>query len=131
MTRHTRRSKSRSRKGRGSRSSQEPRQDSKKSKMTHGTEPIPGKCCDSTTIGLHNWYKDMFEKLGWMVLAHSRGMTDKIQTYLNSLERLHMALQQKIAKMRDPDNKEDLVIMLKNVEELLSHSQKDFNPLKI
>ena len=113
-----------SRKGRGT--SRGSRAASKKSKSTRGPKAIPGKCCDATTQGLHNWYKEMFEKLGWMVLAHSRGMTDKIQTYLNSLERLLMALQQKIAKMRDPDNKEDLVIMLKNVEELLSHSQKDF-----
>ena len=37
-----------------------------------------------------------------------------------------MALEQKIAKIHDADKKEDLTIMLKNVEELLSHSQKDF-----
>ena len=120
-----------SKKGRGSsRGSRGSRVASKKSKSSHGPEVIPGKCCDATLHGLNHWYKEMFEKLGWMVLAHSRGMTDKIQTYLNSLERLHMALEQKIAKMQDADNKEDLTVMLKNVEELLSHSQKDFNPLK-
>ena len=116
-----------SRKGKGSsRASRGSRVASKKSKSTRGAEVIPGKCCDATMNGLHNWYKEMFEKLGWMVLAHSRGMTDKIQTYLNSLQRLHTALEQKIAKMHDADNKEDLIIMLKNVEELISHSQKDF-----
>ena len=99
---------------------------SKKSNVTHVPDVIPGTCCDATMHGLHQWYKEMFEKLGWMVLAHSRGMTDKIQTYLNSLQRLHMALEQKIAKIHDADDKEDLTIMLKNVEELLSHSQKDF-----
>ena len=99
---------------------------SKKSNGTHVPDVIPGKCCDATMHGLYNWYKEMFEKLGWMVLAQSRGMTDKIQTYLNSLQRLHMALEQKITKIHDADKKEDLTIMLKNVEELLSHSQKDF-----
>ena len=38
----------------------------------------------------------MFQNLGWMVLANSRGMTDKITTYKNSLYRLKMALEQKI-----------------------------------
>lgn len=115
------------RKGRGpSHGSRGSRVSKKTNVGIHVPEVIPGKCCDATMHGLYQWYKEMFEKLGWMVLAQSRGMTDKIQTYLNSLQRLHMALEQKISKIHDADKKEDLTIMLKNVEELLSHSQKDF-----
>ena len=115
------------RKGRGpSHGSRGSRVSKKTNVGIHVPEVIPGKCCDATMHGLYQWYKEMFEKLGWMVLAQSRGMTDKIQTYLNSLQRLHMALEQKIYKIHDADKKEDLTIMLKNVEELLSHSQKDF-----
>jgi predicted ATP-binding protein involved in virulence len=91
------------------------------------TESIPGKCCDATMYGINHWYHEMFEKLGWMILAKSRGMTDKIQTYLNSLHRLHTAIEQKIEKVHDIDHKNDLKIMLENVTILLQHSEMDLS----
>jgi predicted lipoprotein len=90
------------------------------------SEGIPGRCCDATMHGLHHWYSEMFEKLGWMILAKDRGMTDKIHTYVNSLHRLATALEQKVAKVHDVDHKEDLLIMWKNTKILLEHAQKDF-----
>ena len=40
------------------------------------------KCSSKATMhGLNKWYEKMFEELGWMVLAHNRGMTDKIHHY--------------------------------------------------
>jgi hypothetical protein len=90
------------------------------------SEGIPGRCCDATMHGLNNWYKEMFEHLGWMILAKDRNMTDKIQTYVNSLHRLVSALEQKVAKVHDVDHKEDLLIMWKNTKILLAHAQKDF-----
>jgi len=89
-------------------------------------EHLPGKCCDATMKGLHHWYTEMFEKLGWMVLAKSKGMTDKIQTYLHSIDRLHIAIEQKAKKIHDIDHKNDLHIMLENVRILRDHCQKDF-----
>jgi len=99
---------------------------SKSMKHMSSMETIPGKCCDSTFHGLHHWYKEMFEKLGWMVLAKHRGMTDKIQVYMNSLHRLQMALEQKVAKVHEKDRKDDLLIMWENVKILLAHAQHDF-----
>ena len=75
---------------------------------------------------LNKWYDEMFEKLGWMVLAKSRGMTDKINTYMNSIYRLKMALEQKINKVHEVDRKNDLEIMLHNVIILLAHAKHDF-----
>ena len=69
----------------------------------------------------------MFEKLGWMVLAKERGMTDKVKAYVNSLYRIHTAIEQKMKKTEDKDRVEDLRIMKKNVQILLAHVQKDFN----
>ena len=89
------------------------------------TDHPVGECCDSTFHGLHHWYKHMFEQLGWMILAKDRGMTDKTTTYLTSLKRLKMALEQKLKKTRDHDKKEDLKIMHHNTCILLEHAEKD------
>jgi hypothetical protein len=107
------------------------RQTRKNKKMSVNTqklssEALPGKCCDATIHGLHHWYSECFEKLGWMVLAKSRGMTDKIQVYIHSLQRLKMAIEQKINKVNDKDHKDDLKIMHTNISILLEHSKKDF-----
>jgi len=84
------------------------------------------KCCDATFHGIHGWYKAMFEELGWMILAKHRGMSDKITTYKNSLQRLKTAIVQKWEHIHDKDKHEDLEIMLKNVEILIEHAEKDF-----
>jgi predicted ATP-binding protein involved in virulence len=84
-----------------------------------------GECCDMTFHGIHHWYKHMFEHLGWMILAKDRGMTDKTTTYLNSLKRLKMAIEQKLKSTRDHDKKEDLKIMHHNVCILMEHAEKD------
>jgi hypothetical protein len=76
--------------------------------------------------GIHNWYKEEFEKYGWMVLAKSKGMTDKLHSYKTSLLRLKMAIEQKHGKVHEQDRKDDLMIMLRNVEILINHCNKDF-----
>lgn len=90
------------------------------------TRKIPGRCCESTFKGIQKWYKNVFEQLGWMILAKDKGMTDKISVYVNSIYRIHMAIEQKIKKTSDKDRIQDLQIMLDNVKILLAHVQKDF-----
>lgn len=90
------------------------------------TRKIPGRCCESTFKGIQAWYKSVFEQLGWMILAKDKGMTDKISVYVNSIYRIHMAIEQKIKKTSDKDRIQDLQIMLDNVKILLAHVQKDF-----
>jgi hypothetical protein len=87
---------------------------------------IPGTCCETTFKGLNTWYKSMFEQLGWMVLAKQYGMTDKVNVYVNSVYRIHMAIEQKMKKTEDKDRIEDLRVMHKNIKILLQHVQKDF-----
>jgi hypothetical protein len=73
------------------------------------------RCCESTYQGIQKWYVSVFEKLGWMVLAHDRGMMDKITEYIHSVKRMEMAIQQKLNITTDPDQKQDLVLMGKNL----------------
>ena len=47
--------------------------------------------------GLHEWYKSMFEKLGWMVLATRDGREHKIMQYKEGVQHLHEAIAEKIA----------------------------------
>ena len=81
---------------------------------------------DYTYPGLVKWYHAMFEKLGWMILAKEYGMDDKITTYKNSLQRLKEGLMKKGKDMENHDKSRDLDIMLKNVNILIQHANKDF-----
>jgi SMC interacting uncharacterized protein involved in chromosome segregation len=83
------------------------------------------ECCDATFYGIHKWYKAMFEELGWMILAKTRGMLDKTSTYKNSLGRLKQAIVKKHASVHDKDKKDDLKYMLDNVDILIEHANRD------
>jgi hypothetical protein len=61
-----------------------------------------------------------------MILAKSKGMTDKIQVYINSVHRLKQAIEDKKNKVYDADKVEDLRIMSANLDVLLKHIHKDF-----
>jgi len=94
----------------------------------HGTMRSYKTCCKATFHGLHEWQDEMFEKLGWMVLAKSKGyMNDKVKSYINSVHRLKKAIEQKMHSVHDADKKEDLEIMHHNVSVLCEHVDKDFN----
>jgi len=45
------------------------------------------KCCDTIIDGIHVWYKGMFEKLGWMILAKSINMAENPAHYKHRIER--------------------------------------------
>jgi hypothetical protein len=83
-------------------------------------------CCEVTYWGVNEWYKEKFEKLGWMVLAKYRGYHDKIAEYKNSLARLKRALEHKLTHLRDKDKIDDLKIMHQNICILIDHVDKYF-----
>jgi hypothetical protein len=47
----------------------------------------------------------MYEHLGWMTLAKERGHHDKIQCYMNGIDRLLMQLKEKWGKSRNETEK--------------------------
>lgn len=75
---------------------------------------------------LYEWYHNMFEHLGWMILAKSKGdMEEKVIAYKHSLKKLKQQIECKINVLHDIDKKNDLHIMLDNVEVLIKHANKD------
>ena len=90
-------------------------------------ESSPSVKCEypATMHGLKHWYEAMFEKLGWMILAKKKQYTEKVSSYVISLDRLHEKLICKIGSIRDQDKKNDLMIMLDNVKILIDHAKKD------
>ena len=82
-------------------------------------------CCDATYKCIHKWYTAMFEKLGWMILAKNHGFHEKVVNYKHSLERLKDTIEKKWKHIRDKDKKDDLAIMLDNVNCLIAHAEKD------
>jgi len=81
--------------------------------------------CYATFHGLDGWFKYLFEKLGWMILAKHYGMTDKIVSYKMSLQRFKECAEQKIKHTRDIDKKHDIQIMHKNICLLIEHAEND------
>jgi len=86
---------------------------------------------DATFHGIIVWYENSFKQLGWMVLAQKFGYSDKISSYVNSVHRLKKAIQEKMThRLVISDRKEDLSIMLKNLEVLIEHINKDFGKMQ-
>ena len=81
----------------------------------------------STTQGLIKWYTHLFEKLGWIVLANKQGMKFKVDTYKKSITVLEEKLICKINMVNDPDKRNDLIIILNNVNILHNRVKRDFN----
>ena len=80
----------------------------------------------STTQGLVKWYVHLFEKLGWIVLANKQGMKFKVDHYKHSIMVLKEKLQCKIDSVMDVDKRNDLMIVLYNVNILHEHVKNDF-----
>lgn len=77
-----------------------------------------------TFMGLNKWYKAMFEKLGWMILAKEHKRTLKVKSYLKSLNDLKASLEHRLTEIQDPDKKHDLQIMHNNLKHLIESAHK-------
>lgn len=72
---------------------------------------------DCTFYGLHKWHKHMFEKLGWIAIAKTHDHDDvNIMGYKDSISRLKQCLIDKKGKTKDSDRKDDLQILIDNID---------------
>lgn len=79
---------------------------------------------DCTFYGLHKWHDAMFEKLGWMAMAKHHNNDLKIRAYKDGIQNLLECIQRKINNTIDQDRKNDLQILITNVECLKSCTDK-------
>ena len=86
----------------------------------------PKVMCEVTLSALQTWYEHLFEKLGWMILAHKRGMMEKIMNYKHTVQHFEKCVQDRMCHVNDKDAKMDLQIMLDNIGILKDHIAKDF-----
>lgn len=67
-----------------------------------------------TIYGINEWYKNEFEKLGWIILAKHENKIYKVTHYKRNLDGLIKTLEKLISTYEDVDRKRDLNIMLEN-----------------
>jgi len=72
----------------------------------------------NTFHGVHHWFKAVFEKLGWMVLAKAKGYDDKIAVYKKSIERLMKTLEHLSEEYESKNRKHDLNVLMMHVKVL-------------
>ena len=73
---------------------------------------------DTTCIGLHNWSRNMFEKLGWIVLAHDEGDKAHVKNYISNIEYLVKHIDIKINKLKKLLGKEKDIVMIDKIDDL-------------
>lgn len=70
----------------------------------------------STVCHLHKWFKRVFEKLGWIVLASGEDKeSHRVEEYVHCLEKLYTELTLKINEVECKDTKTDLRLMQKKL----------------
>jgi hypothetical protein len=94
--------------------------------LNRKTLTIKGCAHDPTYYSLLLWYNSSFEKFGSMILEKHNGYSDKVSSYKTDVLRLRDCISKKHSKINAPSKKEDLRIMLDNIEVLIKHMKKDF-----
>ena len=76
---------------------------------------------DMTIYGIHKWYGIMFEKLGWIVLAHKNKDKTRLEEYYRSLLKLYVSIQLRKKSCTHNDRKQDFEIMSNNLKILINN----------
>lgn len=74
-----------------------------------------------TMMGLYSWYKSLFERSGWMILAMEKGHWDSLKNFCTEIDHLLDAIQEKKKNVEERDRLEDLNILQKNLRTLHRH----------
>jgi len=81
----------------------------------------------STSAGIHGWYRRMMSQLGWMVIAHAKGMKDRMVMYKHSMKDLLATIDHVSAEYESANRKHDLNVIRMNTEVLLDYVNTHFS----
>lgn len=96
---------------------------SRRSKRTTRKEPrIPEMM--GTMFGVNRWFRAMYEKLGWMVLAKAKGLTHKVVEYKRNLARLVRMIEQLMSEYMNMNRIHDLKVLHIEARTLLAYVNK-------
>ena len=80
---------------------------------------------ESTYHGLENWFSNLFERLGWMVLAKEHHDANKLQCYIDSIDKWTRMATHKRNDTKYDEKREDLDIMLRKMTVLTTFVRKN------
>ena len=78
----------------------------------------------NTMNGISAWYKSVFERLGWMVLAKAKGYNDKVAVYKKSIVRLVSSIEHVMGEYENMNRVHDLKVLHMNILCLWDFVQK-------
>jgi hypothetical protein len=87
------------------------------------------KIADVTLNGMEQWMKFQYEQLGWMTLAYSNNMEEKVISYIKANNNLKFAIEKRLTELnsKDVEIKKDLFIIHRKITHLISTCNKLFN----
>jgi hypothetical protein len=71
-----------------------------------------------TLLGLYNWTKEIFEKLGWMTLAHNEKDTKTLNAYKTNIMNLHKHILIKIDYLKKQNREKSNVQIFLQIHDL-------------
>lgn len=81
-----------------------------------------------TSCELERWLDELFQKLGWMVLAIDENNKSKLNNYVSSIQRIKNLICEKIIIVNNHDSKNNLQLLYENVQVLENFVNKIINP---
>jgi len=82
---------------------------------------------DVTLHGLEKWTVHLYENLGWMTLAYDNKREDKVISYITSIKKLKLSIENRMEIITSEDAKLDLVSLLSKVKHLTTITTKLFD----
>jgi hypothetical protein len=77
-----------------------------------------------TFIGLHHWFEETCDKLGWVVLGKGKGYDHKVMEYKRTLQHISDSIEHVMREYKDEDKKHDLKVLHIHVSYLMNFVNK-------
>ena len=78
---------------------------------------------EGTMHGIDDWYRHLFTHFGWMIIAKTKGNTNKVRSYKKSISELLKTINKTISEYTENNRKHDLKIIESHVKVLREHAK--------